>query len=61
MTPLAGLSAVTLDKEYQMRRMTRQRRNKPKHAIYGVTAGANSFITSVASGFEGLAVCLRRC
>jgi len=34
----------------------RQFRNKPKHALYGVTAGAASFVTSVASGFEGLAV-----
>lgn len=34
----------------------RQFRNKPKHALYGVTAGASSFVTSVASGFEGLAV-----
>lgn len=33
----------------------RQFRNKPKHALYGVTAGATSFVTSVASGFEGLA------
>jgi vacuolar protein sorting-associated protein 13A/C len=36
----------------------RQFRNKPKHALYGVTAGATSFVTSVASGFEGLAVSL---
>lgn len=34
----------------------RQYRNKPKHALYGVTAGAASLVTSVASGFEGLAV-----
>ena len=34
----------------------RQFRNKPKHALYGVTAGATSFVTSVASGVEGLAV-----
>jgi vacuolar protein sorting-associated protein 13A/C len=33
----------------------RQFRNKPKHALYGVSAGANSFVTSVASGLEGLA------
>lgn len=33
-----------------------QRRNKPKHALYGVTAGANAFAVSIASGFEGLAL-----
>lgn len=50
-----GLSVATLDKQFQdKRRMTRSR-NRPKHALYGVTAGANSFVTSVASGFEGLA------
>ncbi|GAA5952650.1 hypothetical protein JCM21900_006060 [Sporobolomyces salmonicolor] len=50
-----GLSAATLDKQYQSQRRMRQFRNKPKHALYGVTAGAASFVTSVASGFEGLA------
>ncbi|KAF3213876.1 hypothetical protein TWF679_005190 [Orbilia oligospora] len=30
-------------------------RNRPKHALYGVASGANSFITSVASGVGGLA------
>lgn len=34
----------------------RQFRNKPKHALYGVSAGATSLITSVASGFEGVVV-----
>lgn len=53
-----GLSAATLDKQYQSQRRMRQFRNKPKHALYGVTAGATSFVTSVASGFEGLAVSL---
>ncbi len=50
-----GLSAATLDKQYQSQRRMRQFRNKPKHALYGVSAGANSFVTSVASGLEGLA------
>ncbi|GAA6061937.1 hypothetical protein JCM10212_001505 [Sporobolomyces blumeae] len=50
-----GLSAATLDQQYQNQRRMRQYRNKPKHALYGVTAGATSFVTSVASGFEGLA------
>lgn len=34
----------------------RQFRNRPKHALYGVTVGATSLMTSIASGIEGLAV-----
>ncbi|KZS92954.1 vacuolar protein sorting-associated protein 13 [Sistotremastrum niveocremeum HHB9708] len=49
-----GLSAATLDDDYQNRRRLAQRRNKPRHAIYGVTAGAEALATSVASGFEGV-------
>jgi vacuolar protein sorting-associated protein 13A/C len=33
-----------------------QRRNKPRHALYGLAAGAQAFGTSVASGLEGLAL-----
>ncbi|EPQ26496.1 uncharacterized protein PFL1_05818 [Pseudozyma flocculosa PF-1] len=51
-----GLAAATMDKEFQSRRRMSRFRNKPKHALYGITAGANSFFTSVASGFEGLAL-----
>ncbi|KAI9852282.1 MAG: hypothetical protein M1838_001170 [Thelocarpon superellum] len=50
-----GLAAATLDKQFQDRRRTTRARNRPKHALYGVTAGANSFVTSVASGVGGLA------
>ncbi|EKJ76417.1 hypothetical protein FPSE_03416 [Fusarium pseudograminearum CS3096] len=50
-----GLAAASLDKQFQDRRRITRARNKPKHALYGVTAGANSFITSVASGVGGLA------
>lgn len=49
-----GLSAATFDTEYQNRRRMTQRRNKPRHAIYGVTAGAEAFANSVASGVEGV-------
>ncbi|KAH7083305.1 hypothetical protein BKA63DRAFT_599328 [Paraphoma chrysanthemicola] len=50
-----GLSAATLDKEFQdQRRMTRSR-NRPKHALYGITAGGNAFANSLASGLGGLA------
>ncbi|EJU02006.1 hypothetical protein DACRYDRAFT_22408 [Dacryopinax primogenitus] len=51
-----GLSAATFDSEFQSRRRLTLRRNKPKHALYGVTAGASAFASSVASGFEGLAL-----
>ncbi|KAL7273138.1 Vacuolar protein sorting-associated protein 13 [Rhizina undulata] len=50
-----GLAAATLDKQFQDRRRMSRARNKPKHALYGVTAGANSFVTSFASGIGGLA------
>lgn len=50
-----GLAAATMDKQFQdSRRMTRSR-NRPKHALYGVTAGANSLVSSLASGVGGLA------
>ena len=56
-----GLSAATLDAEYQSKRRMTQRRNKPKHALYGVAAGASAFADSVTSAFEGVAVsCLTR-
>ena len=30
-------------------------RNRPKHALYGVTSGGNAFASSIVSGIEGLA------
>ena len=50
-----GLAAATLDKEYQDQRRMSKSRNRPKHALYGVTSGGNAFATSVASGIGGLA------
>ncbi|KAI9780763.1 MAG: hypothetical protein M1839_006551 [Geoglossum umbratile] len=50
-----GLAAATMDKQFQDRRRMSRSRNRPKHALYGVTAGANSFVTSLASGVGGLA------
>ncbi|PHH61768.1 hypothetical protein CDD81_7979 [Ophiocordyceps australis] len=50
-----GLAAASLDKQFQDRRRITRARNRPKHALYGVTAGANSLFTSVASGVGGLA------
>ncbi|KAI0171728.1 vacuolar protein sorting-associated protein 13 [Hypoxylon sp. FL1284] len=50
-----GLAAATLDKQFQDRRRIARARNRPKHALFGVTTGANSFFTSVASGIGGVA------
>ena len=50
-----GLAAATLDKEFQDKRRMSKSRNRPKHALYGITAGGNAFATSVASGIGGLA------
>lgn len=50
-----GLTVVTLDKKFQERRRLNQRRNKPKHALYGFASGANSFFESVSSGVTGVA------
>ncbi|KAI8363865.1 hypothetical protein EDC96DRAFT_608831 [Choanephora cucurbitarum] len=49
-----GLSAATMDKKFQDKRRMNLTRNKPTHAIYGVTQGVGYFGTSVASGFAGL-------
>ena len=35
-----GLAAATMDKEFQSRRRMSRFRNKPRHALYGITAGA---------------------
>jgi vacuolar protein sorting-associated protein 13A/C len=51
-----GLAAATMDKEFQAkRRMTRTTRNRPKHALYGITSGGSAFANSLASGIGGLA------
>ncbi|KAL7310459.1 Vacuolar protein sorting-associated protein 13 [Mucor circinelloides] len=49
-----GLSAATMDREYQDRRRMNMARNRPKHALVGVAQGATSFANSVTSGFSGL-------
>ncbi|RKP03518.1 hypothetical protein CXG81DRAFT_9373 [Caulochytrium protostelioides] len=49
-----GLAVVTLDDEYQQRRRITHIRNRPSHAVYGVTNGAQSFARSVASGITGV-------
>ncbi|KAI8884432.1 hypothetical protein K501DRAFT_332624 [Backusella circina FSU 941] len=49
-----GISAATMDKNFQDRRRINMTRNKPTHAMYGVTQGVGYFGTSVASGVVGL-------
>lgn len=58
-----GLSAATFDSEYQTRRRMTQRRNRPRHAMYEISAIAylNLLLTScplrygVTAGGEALA------
>ncbi|KAI8978652.1 hypothetical protein BDB01DRAFT_799548 [Pilobolus umbonatus] len=49
-----GLSAATMDKKFQTRRKMNMTRNKPHHAIAGVTQGVEYLGTSLASGVVGL-------
>jgi vacuolar protein sorting-associated protein 13A/C len=50
-----GLAAATMDKEFQDQRRMSRSRNRPKHALYGVTSGGNAFAASMASSIGGLA------
>ncbi|KAF2400738.1 vacuolar protein sorting-associated protein 13 [Trichodelitschia bisporula] len=50
-----GLAAATMDKEFQDRRRISRSRNRPKHALYGITSGGNAFAESLASGIGGMA------
>ncbi|KAJ3015263.1 hypothetical protein HKX48_004689 [Thoreauomyces humboldtii] len=49
-----GLSVITMDTEFQERRRISSIRNRPRHAVYGVTNGATSLARSVASGISGV-------
>lgn len=51
-----GLSAATMDRQYQDRRRMNMARNRPRHALGGVTQGANYFASGLASGMAGLVV-----
>ena len=50
-----GLAAASMDKEFQDQRRNARARNRPKHALYGITSGGNAFASSLASGIGGLA------
>ncbi|KAJ1680426.1 Vacuolar protein sorting-associated protein 13 [Spiromyces aspiralis] len=49
-----GLSVATLDKSFHSKRQLARRRHRPKHALYGVAWGAESFAKSLASGITGV-------
>ncbi|KAJ3037263.1 hypothetical protein HDV00_001828 [Rhizophlyctis rosea] len=49
-----GLSVITMDEQFQERRRLASARNRPRHAVYGVTTGATSLARSVASGITGV-------
>lgn len=51
-----GLTVATLDKQFQERRRMTRRRNRPKHALYGFSAGASSFVEGISSGISGVAL-----
>jgi vacuolar protein sorting-associated protein 13A/C len=53
-----GLSSATFDSEYQSRRRLAQRRNRPRHVLYGVTSGGEALVNSVGSAMEGVVVSL---
>lgn len=50
-----GLSVATMDSRFQEQRRQFQRRNRPKHALYGFGLGVNSFFDLVALGVAGVA------
>lgn len=52
----SGLAAASLDREFETRRRMARFRNKPRHALTGVTAGASSFFSSLTSAVEGVAL-----
>ncbi|OMJ29920.1 Vacuolar protein sorting-associated protein 13 [Smittium culicis] len=49
-----GLSAATMDSEYQNKRRLDRFRNRPRHALLGVATGAESFAKSLTSGLAGV-------
>ena len=53
---MAGLSLATLDQQFQAKRRSNHARNRPKHAIGGLSSGAKAFGTGLLSGVEGLAM-----
>jgi len=51
-----GLSLATMDQQFQAKRRSNRAKNRPKHAIGGISQGAKAFGSGVLSGVEGLAL-----
>jgi len=51
-----GLSLATMDQQFQAKRRSNRARNRPRHAIGGLSVGAKAFGTGLLSGVEGLAL-----
>jgi vacuolar protein sorting-associated protein 13A/C len=51
-----GLSLATMDQQFQAKRRSNRARNRPKHAIGGLSSGAKALGTGFLSGVEGLAM-----
>jgi vacuolar protein sorting-associated protein 13A/C len=45
-----------MDQQFQAKRRSNRARNRPKHAIGGISSGAKALGTGVLSGVEGLAM-----
>ena len=45
-----------MDQQFQAKRRSNRARNRPKHAIGGLSSGAKAFGTGLLSGVEGLAM-----
>ncbi|ODV87231.1 hypothetical protein CANARDRAFT_5784 [[Candida] arabinofermentans NRRL YB-2248] len=50
-----GLTAATMDKNFQERRRLMRQRNKPKHPMNGFASGATSLMDGFSSGLMGIA------
>lgn len=51
-----GLTAATMDRSFQDQRRMKMGRNRPKHALNGLTSAANSLVDGITSGVTGLAL-----
>jgi hypothetical protein len=53
---MSGLSLATMDQQFQAKRRSNRARNRPKHAIGGLSSGAKALGSGLLSGVEGLAM-----
>jgi len=53
---MSGLSLATMDQQFQAKRQSKRARNRPKHAIGGLSSGVKALGTGLISGVEGLAM-----